>query len=155
MSIKTAKQHLRKWKKDNGIMILDGSSATVGLAAKALGVKDSEIAKSVSFYDKTGGVILIVASGTVRIDGRKFKDEFGLKPKMLSFEDVEPLTGHPVGGVCPFGVKPGVEVYLDDSLRHFEWVYPACGSGNSAIKLSIAELEQVSEYVRWVNVTKE
>ncbi|WP_027383947.1 YbaK/EbsC family protein [Epilithonimonas caeni] len=155
MSIETAKQHLSKWKKDNDIMILDVSSATVELAAKALGVTGSEIAKSVSFYDKSGGVILIVASGTARIDGRKFKDEFGLKAKMLSSEDVEPLVGHPVGGVCPFGVKQGVKIYLDDSLKHFEWVYPACGSGNSAIKLSIAELEQSSEYVRWVNVTKE
>ncbi|MPS74990.1 MAG: YbaK/EbsC family protein [Chryseobacterium sp.] len=155
MSIETAKQHLSKWKKDNDIMILDVSSATVELAAKALGVTGSEIAKSVSFYDKSGGVILIVASGTARIDGRKFKDEFGLKAKMLSSEDVEQLVGHPVGGVCPFGVKQGVNVYLDDSLKHFEWVYPACGSSNSAIKLSIAELEHSSEYVRWVNVTKE
>ncbi|SEM32081.1 Cys-tRNA(Pro) deacylase, prolyl-tRNA editing enzyme YbaK/EbsC [Chryseobacterium taichungense] len=155
MSIETAKEHLSKWKKDNDITILDQSSATVELAAKALGVIGSEIAKSVSFYDKSGGVILIVASGTARIDGRKFKDEFGLKAKMLSSEDVELLVGHPVGGVCPFGVKQGVNVYLDDSLKHFEWVYPACGSGNSAIKLSIAELEQSSEYVRWVNVTKE
>ena len=155
MSIHTAKQHLSKWKKDHDIIILDQSSATVELAAEALGVTGSEIAKSVSFYDKFGGVILIVASGTARIDGRKFKDEFGLKPKMLSSEDVEPLVGHPVGGVCPFGVKPEVNVYLDDSLKHFEWVYPACGSGNSAIKLSLGELEQSSEYVKWVSVTKE
>lgn len=155
MSIETAKQHLSKWNKDNDIIVLDQSSATVELAAKALGVTGSEIAKSVSFYDKSGGVILIVASGTARIDGRKFKDEFGLKSKMLSPEDVEPLVGHPVGGVCPFGVKPEVKVYLDDSLRRFEWVYPACGSVNSAIRLSLTELEQISECMRWVNVSKE
>lgn len=155
MSLETAKQHLRKWNKDNDIIILDQSSATVELAADALGVTGSEIAKSVSFYDKNGGIILIVICGTARIDGRKFKDEFGIKAKMLSSEDVEPLTGHPVGGVCPFGVKPEVKVYLDDSLRRFEWVYPACGSVNSAIKLSLTELEQSSEYIRWVNVSKE
>lgn len=136
-------------------MIPDQSSATVDLAAEALGVTGGEIAKSVSFYDKNGGAILIVTSGTARIDGMKFKDEFGLKAKMISSEDVEPLVGHPVGGVCPFGVKPEVKVYLDDSLRRFKWVYPACGSGNSAIKLSPEELEQISECIRWVNISKE
>ncbi|MDR6514674.1 YbaK/EbsC family protein [Chryseobacterium camelliae] len=155
MSIETAKQHLSRWNKDNDMMILDQSSATVDLAAEALGVTGGEIAKSVSFYDKNGGAILIVTSGTARIDGRKFKDEFGLKAKMISSEDVEPLVGHPVGGVCPFGVKPEVKVYLDDSLRRFKWVYPACGSGNSAIKLSPEELEQISECIRWVNISKE
>jgi len=155
MSIETAKQHLSRWNKDNDMMILDKSSATVDLAAEALGVTGGEIAKSVSFYDKNGGAILIVTSGTARIDGRKFKDEFGLKAKMISSEDVEPLVGHPVGGVCPFGVKPEVKVYLDDSLRRFKWVYPACGSGNSAIKLSPEELEQISECIRWVNISKE
>jgi len=155
MGIETAKQHLSRWNKDNDMMILDQSSATVDLAAEALGVTGGEIAKSVSFYDKNGGAILIVTSGTARIDGRKFKDEFGLKAKMISSEDVEPLVGHPVGGVCPFGVKPEVKVYLDDSLRRFKWVYPACGSGNSAIKLSPEELEQISECIRWVNISKE
>lgn len=155
MSIETAKQHLSRWNKDNDMMILDQSSATVDLAAEALGVTGGEIAKSVSFYDKNGGAILIVTSGTARIDGRKFKDEFGLKAKMISSEDVELLVGHPVGGVCPFGVKPEVKVYLDDSLRRFKWVYPACGSGNSAIKLSPEELEQISECIRWVNISKE
>jgi len=155
MSLETAKQHLSKWNKDNDIIVLDQSSATVELAAKALGVTDNQIAKSVSFYDKNEGVILIVTSGTVRIDSRKFKDEFGLKAKMLSSEDVESLIGHPLGGVCPFGLKPKVKVYLDDSLRRFEYVYPACGSVNSAIRLSLTELEQSSEYIRWVNVSKE
>ncbi|WP_307449369.1 MULTISPECIES: YbaK/EbsC family protein [Chryseobacterium] len=155
MSIETAKQHLSRWKKDHEIMILDQSSATVELAAQALGVTGGEIAKSVSFYDQNGGAILIVTSGTARIDNRKFKDEFGQKAKMVSSEDVESLVGHPVGGVCPFGVKPEVKVYLDDSLRHFDWVYPACGSANSAIRLSVRELEQSSECVRWVDVTKE
>lgn len=154
MSVETAKQHLSKWKKDNDIIILDQSSATVELAAQALGVTGSEIAKSMSFYDKSGGIILIVTSGTAKVDSRKFKDEFGLKAKMLAFEDVEPLVGHPVGGVCPFGVKPEVNIYLDASLQQYEWVYPACGSGNSAIKLSIGELEQVSGYEKWVDVTK-
>lgn len=153
MSIETAKQHLSRWNKDNDMMILDQSSATVDLAAEALGVTGGEIAKSVGFYDKNGGAILIVTSGTARIDSRKFKDEFGLKAKMISSEDVEPLVGHPVGGVCPFGVKPEVKVYLDESLRHFKWVYPACGSSNSAIKLSPEELEQISECIRWVNVS--
>lgn len=153
MSIETAKAWLRKWNRDKDVIILDSSSATVDLAAQALGVTGPEIAKSVSLYDKEGTVLMILISGNRRIDNRKFKDEFGFKARMLSADDAERLTGHPIGGVCPFGVNAGVRIFLDNSLKNFQYVYPACGSGNSAIKLSLPELEQYSGYIRWVNVT--
>lgn len=155
MSIETAKNHLSRWQRDGDVIILGQSSATVELAAVALGVKGAEIAKSISLYNNDGGVILLVVSGHRKVDSRKFRDDFGLKAKMLAFEDVEPLVGHPVGGVCPFGVNSGVKIYLDESLKQFNFVYPACGSANSAIKLSIGELEEFSEFEKWVDVTKE
>lgn len=153
MSIEKAKAWLRKWNRDKDVIILDSSSATVDLAAQALGVTGPEIAKSVSLYDKEGTVLMILISGNRRIDNRKFKDEFGFKARMLSPQDVERLTGHPIGGVCPFGVNAGVRIFLDNSLKNFQYVYPACGSGNSAIKLSLPELEEYSGYIRWVDVT--
>ncbi|WP_345991052.1 YbaK/EbsC family protein [Chryseobacterium sp. Chry.R1] len=154
MGIEKAKLHLKKWNKDSEVMIFDTSSATVELAAAALNISGNKIAKSISLYDENNDVILIVAAGYRKIDNRKFKDEFGLKAKMLAFEDVEPLVGHPVGGVCPFGVNSQVSVFLDISLKEFEFVYPACGSANSAIKLSISELEVLSGFKKWVDVTK-
>ncbi|MDC8106105.1 YbaK/EbsC family protein [Chryseobacterium sp. PTM-20240506] len=154
MGIEKAKLHLKKWNKDSEVIIFDTSSATVELAAAALNISGNKIAKSISLYDENNDVILIVAAGYRKIDNRKFKDEFGLKAKMLAFEDVEPLVGHPVGGVCPFGVNSQVSVFLDISLKEFEFVYPACGSANSAIKLSISELEVLSGFKKWVDVTK-
>ena len=106
-----------------------------------------------SFLLSTGPVI-IVAAGDARIDNRKFKDTFHEKAKMIGAEDVEPLTGHPVGGVCPFGTKEGVKVYLDESLKRYDFVYPAAGTRNSAIKLTIPELEETSECTGWIDVTK-
>lgn len=154
MGIEKAKLHLKKWNKDSEVIIFETSSATVELAAAALNISGNKIAKSISLYDENNDVILIVAAGYRKIDNRKFKDEFGLKAKMLAFEDVEPLVGHPVGGVCPFGVNSQVSVFLDISLKEFEFVYPACGSANSAIKLSISELEVLSGFKKWVDVTK-
>lgn len=155
MGLEQARQHLKQWDREEDIMLLDDSSATVELAAQALGVTADEIAKSISLYDKEEGVILIVASGQRRVDSKKFKDEFGLKAKMLPFELVEPKVGHPVGGVCPFGVNSGVRVFLDISLKKWDFVYPACGNGQSAIKLSIAELEEFALPIGWVDVTKD
>jgi len=155
MGLEQAREHLKKWNKDSEIVILTTSSATVELAAEALGVTGGEIAKSISLYDKDGGVILIVISGDQKIDSKKFKDEFGLKAKMLTFENVESLVGHPVGGVCTFGINKKVRVFLDESLKKFEYIYPACGSVNSAIKLTNTELEELSGSEKWVNVTKE
>lgn len=127
------------------------SSATVSLAAQALNCEPGRIAKTLSFYGKEG-VILVVAAGNAKIDNKKFKGNFGLKAKMLSPEDAESLVGHAVGGVCPFGVNPGVEVYLDNSLKNFGTVYPACGSSNSAIELTPDELGKYSGAKAWVDV---
>ena len=129
------------------------SSATVALAAEALGCEGCRIAKTLSFHVGER-VVLVVAAGDAKIDNPKYKAQFGTKAKMLSFEEAEPLIGHAVGGVCPFAVNAGVEVYLDVSLKRFETVYPACGSANSAIELTIEELERYSGYSVWVDVCK-
>ena len=129
------------------------SSATVTLAAEALNCRECQIAKTLSFYVGEK-VVLIVAAGDTKIDNSKYKSVFGTKAKMLSFDDAEPLIGHAVGGICPFGINEGVEVYLDISLKRFETVYPACGSSNSAIALSIEELEKYSNFISWIDVTK-
>ena len=124
------------------------------LAAQAVGCEGKRIAKTLSF--RVGDrVILIVTAGDARIDNQKYKAHFGTKARMLSPEDAELLIGHPVGGVCPFAVKPGVEVYLDQSLRRFETVFPACGSANSAIELTPDELEQHSNALGWIDVCKD
>jgi len=129
------------------------SSATVELAAQALGCECERIAKTLSFY-MNESAILIVAAGDAKIDNKKFKEKFQTKAKMVAFEEVEPLIGHSVGGVCPFGINEGIIVYLDESLKRFETVFPACGSSNSAIELTIDELEKVSGYTEWVDVCK-
>lgn len=129
------------------------SSATVELAAQALGTEGKRIAKTLSFTVEDTP-ILIVAAGDTKIDNLKFKAQFHTKAKMLDFDAVEPLIGHAVGGVCPFGINEGVDVYLDESLKRFETVFPACGSANSAIELSIPELERLSNYKAWVDVCK-
>lgn len=153
MSIEKAREHLKKFGMDERIMEFDVSSATVELAAEALGCEEREIAKTLSFT-AAERVILVVAAGDCRVDNRKYKTEFGIKAKMIPFDDVERLTGHAAGGVCPFGVNDGVEIYLDESLKRFDKIYPACGSANSAIGMSIEELEKTSGYVKWVDVCK-
>ncbi|MPN08271.1 hypothetical protein SDC9_155553 [bioreactor metagenome] len=129
------------------------SSATVELAAAALGCEPARIAKSLSFLVQERPV-LVVAAGDARVDNARFKAQFQVKAKMLSHDEVEELVGHPVGGVCPFGVRPGVEIYLDESLRRFDTVFPACGSANSAIEVTVTELERYSGSLGWVAVCK-
>ena len=134
-------------------MEFDVSSATVELAAQALSCEPQRIAKTLSFL-VDGHAVLIVAAGDARIDNHKYKEQFGKKAKMLSPDEVVELVGHAVGGVCPFAVKEGAEVYLDASLKRFETVFPACGSSNSAIELTIPELEKYSGFLQWVDVCK-
>ena len=131
----------------------DTSSATVELAAEALGCEPCRIAKTLSFT-VNGSPILIVTAGDARIDNPKYKAQFGTKAKMLTPDEAIALVGHAVGGVCPFAVNDGVTVYLDVSLKRFDTVFPACGSGNSAIELTIGELEQYSSFVSWIDVCK-
>lgn len=152
MSIEKAREHLKKFSMDKDIKEFEVSSATVELAAAALGTCGARIAKTLSFM--ADGPILVVAAGDAKIDNKKFKETFHAKAKMLTFEEVEPLIGHAVGGVCPFGINDGVRVYLDVSLKRFETVYPACGSSNSAIEMSMAQLEETSGYLEWVDVCK-
>ncbi len=154
MSLERAKAYLEKYGLDQMIMEFDVSSATVDEAARAIGCSGDEIAKSLSFI-LSEQPILIIASGNARIDNSKFKAEFHTKAKMIPFEEVEKMIGHAVGGVCPFGINDGVKVYLDLSLKKFDSVYPACGSSNSAIKLTTAQLESIIHYEKWVDVCKE
>ncbi len=153
MAIEKVRNYFRTKGFENRILEFDVSSATVDLAAQALGCEGCRIAKTLSFHVDER-VVLIVAAGDVKIDNPKYKAEFHAKAKMLSFDEAENLTGHAVGGVCPFAVNDGVEVYLDESLKRFETVFPACGSSNSAIELTIAELEELSCFIKWVDVTK-
>ena len=129
------------------------SSATVALAAQALHCEEARIAKTLSFHVGER-VVLVVAAGDAKIDNPKYKAYFQAKAKMLAFEEAEELIGHAVGGVCPFAVNEGVEVYLDESLKRFETVFPACGSSNSAIELRLEELEKYSNYIEWIDVCK-
>ena len=151
MSIDKVKEYFRQFDMEEKIREFTVSSATVELAAEALGCEGKRIAKTLSFLvnDKA---ILIVAAGDAKIDNPKYKATFSNKAKMLSYEQVEEFIGHAVGGVCPFAILPDVTVYLDESLKRFETVFPACGSSNSAIELTIPELEKYSNKVRWVNV---
>lgn len=153
MSIEKARAHLAKHGLEDRIQEFSVSSATVALAAEALGCEPARIAKSLSF-EKGEGAILVIAAGDARIDNAKFKQRFGMKAKMLGADKVEPLIGHGVGGVCPFGVNEGVDVYLDESMKRFETVYPAAGTPASAVQLSLDELERASEALGWVDVTK-
>ena len=153
MSIERVKAFFKEKGMEGRIQEFETSSATVALAAQALGCAENHIAKTLSFHVGEQ-VVLVVAAGDAKIDNSKYKAFFGTKAKMLSFEEAEPLIGHGVGGVCPFAVNPGVVVYLDESLKRFETVFPACGSSNSAIALSLAELEAYSGFVEWVDVCK-
>lgn len=153
MSMERARARLAKYGLEGRIRELSESSATVALAAQALGCEPARIAKTLSFEDGEGA-ILILAAGDARIDNAKFKHRFGMKARMLSAERVEPLIGHGVGGVCPFGANEGIPVYLDESLRRFDIVYPAAGTAASAVRLTLDELERASEADGWVDVTK-
>ena len=153
MSVDKVREYLKQYKLEERVMEFEVSSATVDLAAEAVGVEPDMIAKTLSFA-KGDGCILIVAAGKHKIDNKKFKQTFSMKAKMLSAEDALRLTGHAVGGVCPFAVNPGVTVYLDESLKRFNTVFPACGSSNSAIELTIPELERYSGFTAWVDVCK-
>ncbi len=154
MSIEKAREYLIKKGFDPARIIeFDTSSATVELAAEALGCDPEHIAKSITF-SVNGEPIMILAAGDTKIDNPKYKAYFGTKAKMLTAAEVDELIGHSVGGVCPFGVNEGVKVYLDESLKRFETVYPACGSSNSCLKLTIAELEKLSGYCEWIDVCK-
>ena len=153
MSIERARAHLAKYGLEDRIRELTVSSATVALAAEALGCEPARIAKTLSF-ENGEGAILVIAAGDARIDNAKFKHRFGMKAHMLSAERVEPLIGHGVGGVCPFGIHEGIPVYLDESLERFDIVYPAAGTAASAAMLTLSELERASEADGWVDVTK-
>jgi prolyl-tRNA editing enzyme YbaK/EbsC (Cys-tRNA(Pro) deacylase) len=152
MSFEKAKAHLAKYSLCDRIKLFDVSSATVELAAAALGTKEERIAKSLSFM-LPDGAILVIAAGDAKVDNRKFKEKFHAKAKMLDRDVVEEIIGHAVGGVCPFGVNEGVRVYLDKSLLRFDTVYPAAGTANSAVRLSPDELYLASEALEWVDVT--
>ena len=153
MSLEKVKAFFREKGMEDRILIFDVSSATVALAAKALNCDEAKIAKTISFHVGEK-VVLVVAAGDTKIDNAKFKAQFHTKAKMLSFDEAEPLIGHKVGGVCPFAVNDGVEVYLDESLKRFNTVFPACGSSDSAIELTIPELEAFSGFISWVDVCK-
>ena len=154
MSLEKAKAYLAEKGYADHVIELEDSGATVQLAAQALGVEPGMIAKTMSFLIGEEA-ILILTEGTARVDNRKYKDTFHMKAKMIPFEEVENWIGHAPGGVCPFGIKEGVKVYLDESLKQFDTVYPAAGNDHSAVKLTIAELEEVAGAVGWVDVCKE
>lgn len=153
MSIEKVKAYFSSVGLADRILEFEVSSATVALAAEALHCEPARIAKTLSFANGDGA-ILVVAAGDAKVDNARFKAEFGMKAKMLSHEDAVRLIGHAVGGVCPFEVNEGVPVYLDESLRRFDIVYPAAGSSNSGIRLTIPELEEHSHCQRWVDVCK-
>ena len=154
MSIEKARKHLSRWGKDSLVVEHEVSSATVELAAQALDTEPGRIAKTLSFLNGER-TLLVVAAGDARVDSAKFKKAFGLKKaRMVPAEEVEPRIGHAIGGVCPFGVNEGIEVYLDESMKRFETVYPAAGTSASAVHLSLAELERASEALGWVDVCK-
>ena len=153
MSIEKGRAYFRQFGMEDRVREFTVSSATVELAALALGVEGARIAKTLSF--KSGdGCILILAAGDARIDNHKFKEKFHMKAKMLTPDEVLKLVGHPVGGVCPFGINEGIDVYLDDSLKRFETVFPAVGSPSSAIELNLDELFKYSNAVEWIDVCK-
>ncbi len=153
MSLERARKHLEKYGLAERIRLTEDSSATVELAALAVGVEPGRIAKTLSFIID-GKPALILTEGTARIDNRKYKDRFHTKAKMIPPDQVEELVGHAPGGVCPFGIHEGIPVYLDISLKKYETVFPATGTGNSDIELTIPELEKCSEMTAWIDVCK-
>lgn len=153
MSIEKGRAYFRQFGMEDRVREFDVSSATVELAALALGVDGARIAKTLSFK-KDDSCILILAAGDARIDNHKFKEKFHMKAKMLAPDEVLSIVGHPVGGVCPFGINDGIDVYLDESLKRFETVFPAVGSANSAIELDLDELYKYSKAIEWIDVCK-
>ena len=154
MSLVKAEKYLQEKGFLDHVIELEASTATVAEAAAALGVEEGMIAKTMSFLQGEQPV-LILTEGTAKVDNRKYKDTFHVKEKMIPFGEVEEKIGHAPGGVCPFGINEGVEVYLDESLKQFETVYPAAGNDHSAVKLTIPELEQIAGAKGWVDVCKE
>lgn len=153
MSVDRVRNYLKQWNLQDKIQEFEASSATVELAAQAVGCEPARIAKTMSFL-VDGETVLIVLAGDVKIDNRKFKDQFHVKATMIRQDDVESYIGHPVGGVCPFDVKTGVAVYLDASMKRFDVMYPAAGSASSAVGLTLAELELASKSRGWIDVSK-
>ena len=155
MSVSAVKNYLAGYGLDGRVQEFSVSSATVELAAQAVGVEGARICKTLSFKDGEDGCILIQTAGDTKIDNRKFKDTFGFKAKMLTADEVLAFTGHAVGGVCAFAIEnPKVKIYCDDSMKRFETVFPACGSDNSAIELTCEELYQYSKAIGWIDVCK-
>lgn len=154
MSITSVKNHLKKYNKDKDIIILNESSATVLEAANALNTLPERIAKTISLKNGEDKIMLILMAGNMKLDNAKFKNTFGFKPRMLNKEEALIHTGHPVGGICPFGLKEEADIYLDISLKKYDTVFPACGSYNSAIELSIKELEEIIPTNKYVDVCK-
>lgn len=155
MAIEKVREYFKEFGIEDRIMEFDVSSATVELAAEAVGTEPERICKTLSFLKPEGGCILIQAAGDARINNRKFKDQFHFKAKMLSPEQVIEYTGHAIGGVCAFGIeRDDVDVYCDESMRRFETMFPACGSSNSAIEFTLEELEKYSGSKGWIDVCK-
>ncbi|MDZ5721066.1 YbaK/EbsC family protein, partial [Bacillus sp. SXabc123] len=154
MSLESVKTHFKQWHRENDVMEFETSSATVEQAAETIGVMPARIAKTLSFRGEGDQAMLIVAAGDAKIDNKKFRQTFGFKARMLSPDEVLEQTGHEIGGVCPFGLAHDLEVYLDISLKRFETVFPACGSRNSAIELTLEELSEFSFSKEWVDVCK-
>ncbi len=153
MAIEKVKEYFNRFGIADRVREFTVSSATVELAAQALDCEPSRIAKTLSFMVDSHAVLIVMA-GDAKIDNSRYKAQFGTKAKMLTPAETEMLVGHAVGGVCPFGINEGVTVYLDNSLKRFDTVFPACGSSNSAIELSVAELERYSNYSGWIDVCK-
>jgi prolyl-tRNA editing enzyme YbaK/EbsC (Cys-tRNA(Pro) deacylase) len=154
MSLESAKKHLEKFHLSERVMEFEhASSATVALAAEAIGCEPARIAKTLAVQTNAGPFVVVVA-GDAKLDNRKFKNTFRAKPRMLTAEETLEATGHPVGGVCPFGLSESIAVYLDESMKRFETVFPACGSANSAIELDLFALEEVSASKSWIDVCK-
>jgi len=154
MSIDNVKSHFKQWNREADVMEFETSSATVEQAAETIDVIPARIAKTLSFRGGKEKAILIVAAGDAKIDNKKFREIFGFKARMLTPEEVLEQTGHAIGGVCPFGLKNNLDVYLDVSMKRFETVFPACGSSNSAIELTNDELNTYSNAKQWVDVCK-
>lgn len=154
MGVQEVREYLKQFNKDKDIIELDQSTATVELAAQALGTAPARIAKSLAFQHGEEAMVIVVA-GDAKIDNKKFKKTFGFKAKMLSPENTLYYTGHEVGGVCPFDLANEIPVFLDQSMERFETMFPACGSGNSAIELSLSQLEKYAKSERWIDVCKD
>lgn len=153
MAIEKVKDYFKRFGMEKQVLEFDTSSATVELAALALNCEPARIAKTLSFR-KDEGCLIVVMAGDAKIDNKKFKQKFSMKARMLSAEEVDTLVGHSIGGVCPFAINENIPVYLDESMRRFETVFPACGSSNSAIELTCEQLEKYSHSLEWVDICK-